>query len=734
MPHTGPLQTATLTQNFDDAVVRVQRGSDAFDQAADLALLLTDEEKLWLLDGDSEFWAGMREMESVGYNTVPLVMGEIRRLGIPGFRFSDGPRGAVIGASTAFPVSMARGATWNLLLEERIGVAIGEEVRAQGGNFFGGVCINLPRHPAWGRAQETYSEDPVLLGEFGAALVRGIRRNTMAVAKHFALNSMENARFAVNVVADDQTLHEVYFPHFRRVVEEGADAIMMAYNSVNGEWAGQNRYLIQDVLRTQWNFSGVTVSDFIFGIRDASASLRAGLDVEQPFRQQRAGRLPADLAAGTASWSDVERAVLRILATQLRFHASLTSEKPPLSVVFSDEHRLLTRQAAAEAMVLLKNDAVDGSPVLPLLAQSLRSVALIGRLAALSNTGDNGSSDVRSPLVTTPLDGLRAALPDVAVRFEAGIDLTAVAEAAADADVAIVIAGYTAEDEGEYLGGESLDDPMLLALFPPSPSTQPGQAPHDAPHEYSANVMGHAPGGDRHSLRLRPADVEMITATVAANPRTIVVVVTAGAVIMEEWKRNVPTILIAWYSGSEGGAALADVLLGVVDAAGRLPYSIPTDESHLPHFDRNASEVVYDRWHGQRLLDRNGLAAAFPLGYGLSYTSFALGSLNLSPVQDESFTAAVTVTNTGLRPGRHVVQLYGRAIGASDFAVRVLLGFAPVWLQAGESTSVVVTGSTRPLQRWTPSGFVVAATTAVIEAAAYSGDPNALLERLVLSS
>nr|WP_254071182.1 MULTISPECIES: glycoside hydrolase family 3 N-terminal domain-containing protein [unclassified Rathayibacter] len=207
-------------------------------------------------------------------------MGEVARLGIPGLRFSDGPRGVVMGESTAFPVSMARGATWNLALEEEVGRAIGAEMRAQGGNFFGGVCINLPRHPAWGRSQETYGEDPVLLGEFGAALVRGVQRHGMAVAKHYALNSMENARFTVDVTADDAALHEVYLPHFKRVVEEGVAGIMTSYNSVNGEWAGQNEALLEGVLREQWGFEGITLSDFIFGLRDPAMSLRAGLDVE----------------------------------------------------------------------------------------------------------------------------------------------------------------------------------------------------------------------------------------------------------------------------------------------------------------------------------------------------------------------------------------------------------------------------------------------------------------------
>ncbi len=251
------------TNAFAAAVAAVRAGRTPDEAADDLLRELTPDERLALLDGDLPFWEGMADMLGNGYNRTPIPMGRIDRLGVPGLLFSDGPRGVVMGQSTAFPVSMARGATWDVDLEERVGTAIGRELRAQGANLFGGVCINLPRNPAWGRAQETYGEDPLLLGEFGAALTRGVQVNAMAVAKHYALNSMENARFSVDVTADDATLHEVYLAHFRRVVEEGVAGIMTSYNSVNGEWAGQNEQLMEGILRGEWGFTGVTVSDFI---------------------------------------------------------------------------------------------------------------------------------------------------------------------------------------------------------------------------------------------------------------------------------------------------------------------------------------------------------------------------------------------------------------------------------------------------------------------------------------
>ncbi|MEJ2146809.1 MAG: glycoside hydrolase family 3 N-terminal domain-containing protein [Acidobacteriota bacterium] len=236
-----------MTQRPDPAAFsgtspNTRRSIEEIEAAArDLLARLTLDEKLSMMDGDPPFWSGMAEMFTGGYADHPWIAGSIARLGIPGVRFLDGPRGVVMAGATTFPVSMARGATWDVELEEQVGEVIGREVRALGGNLFAGVCINLLRHPAWGRAQETYGEDPHHLGEMGAALVRGVQRHAMACAKHFALNSMENARFKVNVTISDRALHEVYLAHFKRVVDEGVAAIMSAYNSVNGGCATPER-------------------------------------------------------------------------------------------------------------------------------------------------------------------------------------------------------------------------------------------------------------------------------------------------------------------------------------------------------------------------------------------------------------------------------------------------------------------------------------------------------------
>jgi beta-glucosidase len=672
--------------SFDEAVAAVRAGTASVEAARSLLDQLSDEEKLGLLDGDEPFWPGMPHMMGVGYNLEPIVAGAVERLGIPGIRFADGPRGAVIGHSTAFPVPMARGATWDPDLEERVGQAIGAEIAAQGGNYFGGVCVNLLRHPAWGRAQETYGEEPLLLGTMGRALARGAQRYVMACVKHYAANSMENARFTVDVRVDDRSLHEIYLPHFRMIVESGVASVMSAYNSVNGEWCGQNSVLLTDILRDEWGFTGFVVSDFIWGLRDATASLAAGLDVEMPFAQQRAHAVFAQ--------ADVDRSAFRILATQLRFAASV-EPAPSRDVVLGADHLALSRTVASRSMVLLRNEGV-----LPFDAHSLRRVAVVGRLADVANTGDHGSSDVRAPSVVTPLQGLRAALP--AVEFVTD---------PSQADAAVVVVGYTFEDEGEYVGSFNAD---LARLYPPADDPN---ALDDLARAWDAGPQ--SIGGDRDSLRLHPGDEELIRQTVAVNPRTVVVVL-AGAAVTMPWAGDVPAVLLAWYPGMEGGTALADVLLGTAEPGGRLPFAIPADEADLPAFDKHATSVVYDRWYGQRKLDRDGVAAAFPLGFGLSYTQFTLDEVAVV-VAGDGLTVSATVANRGSRSGGHVVQVYGFREGVE----RVLLGFQRVEVAAASETRVDLAVSLAGLSTWDgPGRWLPPAGDVRIEVGGWAGDPN----------
>jgi beta-glucosidase len=659
----------------------VRAGADAGLEAALLVAAMTTDEKLGCLDGDTEFWDGLIDMASGGYYRHPYPAARVERLGFPGFRFADGPRGIVVGASTCFPVTMARGASFDPALEEAIGEAIGIEARLQGADFFGGVCVNLLRHPGWGRAQETYGEDPFHVGEMGAALTRGVQRHAMACVKHFACNSIENARFQVDVEVTRDVLDDVYLPHFRRIVREGVASVMTAYNSVNGQWCGQSHELLRTILRNEWGFDGIVVSDFVYGVRDPSESLMAGLDVEMPFRQLRALALPFALAEGRITMEDVDAAVLRIVRTVLRFDAALAGDAPDTALLAGPAHRALARRAAAESIVLLRNEPAAGVPVLPLARDALKRIAVLGRLADAANLGDGGSSNVHPPSVVTPLAGLRAALP--------GVEWT---DDAAAADVAIVFAGSTFEDEGEYTAGVSAE---LLALMPPAPD----DAVWGRLAEAAAGGRGMAPGGDRRSLRLRAEDEDLIARTGAVQPRTVVVLLGGSAFVVEAWIDSVAAALHAWYPGMEGGHAIADVLVGAVEPSGRLPFAVPTDEAHLPDFDPDTKRVRYGRWHGQWLLDREGHAPRFPFGFGLSYTK-----IRLAPAHARRGAIDVEVVNDGPRDGATVVFVF-----RPDEGTKRLVAFRKVSVAAGQTVRL-------PIELGQAGPFVVAL---------HAGDPCA---------
>ncbi len=691
---------------FAAAAARVRAGADPQAAAADLLAALTDAERLWLLDGDEPFLRGSLAVARRGYHRHPWVGGAVARLGIPGIRFTDGPRGVTVGSSTCFPVAMARGATWDPDLEERIGRAMAAEARARGANLLGAVCVNLLRHPAWGRAQETYGEDPVLLGAMGAALTRGIRGGgVMACVKHFALNSMEDTRFTVDVTVDEAALHEVYLPHFKDVVDAGADAVMSAYNSVNGRWCGDDPVLLTDILRTEWGFAGFVVSDWVFGLRDPVGSVAAGLDVEMPFRQQRARALPRALRRGRLRRADVDRAGTRLLAAQLRHSAG-----PAPAPVDAAAHLALARRVAARSMVLLRN-----RDLLPVDAVALRRVAVLGPLADRPNLGDGGSSAVRPPSTVSPVHGLRAALPGADVVHEP--DPARAAAAATGADLAVVVVGYTAADEGEAVVGL---DPAAVGLFPWPLGGRLARAVLPWLIRRTARRSGF-PGGDRVSLRLHDADERLIETVAAANPRTVVVLIGGSAIVMGAWRDRVAAVLVAWYPGMAGGHALADVLTGAAEPGGRLPFVVPARPEHLPPFHPTARRVVYDRWWGYRRLDRDGHAPQVPFGFGLGYTTFALADLRVA-VTGGALAAEVTATNTGARPGGTVVQLYGVA-GTH----RQLLGFARVTLAAGATRRVAVTGTPRPLSRRDPATrtWSVPPGRYRVEAARFAGDPDA---------
>ena len=651
MPTTQPDPSASSPVTADKIEEQVQ----------DLLKRMTLAEKVHQMSGDGSFWRdGPRMLRAYNYRPIPA--GESPELGIPGLHFSDGPRGIVMNHATCFPVAMARGASWDIELEERVGDAMGVEARSLGANFFAGVCVNLLRHPAWGRAQETYGEDPHHLGKMGAALVRGVQRHAMACVKHLACNSLENARFKVDVQVDERTLREVYLPHFKRCVDEGAVAVMSAYNKVNGEWCGHHHHLLREILKGEWGFEGFVISDFVYGVRDGKAAALGGLDIEMPFTQHYGKKLISLVRNGEVPEAVIDEAVSRILRQKLHFNQEKQDGIYTERRVASPSHCSLAREVAAKSVVLLKNEPPNGhkTPLLPLDPSKILTLALIGTLIDQANIGDRGSSEVRPPYVVTPLAGLRAIQEEtksMQIRSYPGTDPAQASKTATGADIAIVVVGYTYKDEGEYI-----------------------------------EQLWVRKGGDRDSLNLSREDEALIKAVVATNPNTMVIMMGGSAIITENWRKSVPAILMAWYPGMEGGNALADVLTGRVNPSAKLPCSFPKAASQLPYFDKNAKTIDYGYFHGYRLLERDQNEPAFPFGFGLSYTRFEYRDLKLEKTwitPDSALRASVEITNSGAVAGEEICQLY---IGYIDSAVerprKELKGFQKVNLEAGESARV----------------------------------------------
>ena len=657
--------------DFQQAVKTYQQNpTDAqlFSSAAALCCELQLKEKLHMLSGQRFFARNGVDLITKGqkYNCRPCLSGGVKRLGIPVVAFSDGPRGVVMGNSTCFPVSMARGAAFDAALEYEIGCAMADEVAAQGGNYFAGICINLLRNPRWGRAQETYGEDPFLLSKMGASLTKAVQDNgIIACPKHYAVNSIENIRFDVNVEADEKVLHEVYLPHFKACIDAGAMSIMGAYNLFRGEHCCESRYLLKDVLRNQWGFTGFTISDFLMGVRNAPRALKAGLDIEMPQIMHYA-TLPLDLKLGKVTMTDIDASVQSILRGLIK----ITPKKKAISksVVACKKHTMLARRAAVEGTVLLKNDGV-----LPLVPT--KRIALIGRYANKVNVGDHGSSSVFAPYTVTPYEGLCNIYGKQNVVLCEGTDFSAKQREIAACDAVILCVGSDYKQEGENLANFSKSD----------------------------KTTQKAMGGDRYSLRIPPEEVRLIHAACRAFNRVIVNIIGGSAYIIEEWKDEVNAILHSFYSGMEGGNALALLLAGKENFSGRLPFTMAKDENDYPDFlfpgDKTRT-ITYGRYHGYTLLENEQKQAAFPFGFGLSYTSFQYTDPHANDT-GESVEISLLVQNTGAVDGKTVIQIYAAAPGERE--EKLLKGFKKVFVKAGETVQETVTVQKADLQFYDPA-------------------------------
>jgi beta-glucosidase len=619
------------------------------ERVADLLAQLTLDEKLSLCAGEN-FWQT---------KAIP-------RLGIPRFAMSDGPRGigfhCAFRRGTAFPCGIALAASWDTELAERFGAALGEEARRAGARMVLAPAINICRTPLNGRTFEYFTEDPHLNARLAAGVVRGIQSQRVAAcAKHFAVNNQETDRMRVSAEIGERALREIYLPAFEACVREAdAWAVMAAYNAINGVPACENGRLLNDVLRTEYGFSGFVVSDWFAARRTASAAacIDGGLSLEMPGKgsKLRTANLQRALAEGRIDAARLDRNLAGLLRTMFRTgHLEEPSKAGGARIpVSTPANQLLAREIAAAGIVLLKNER----QLLPLDLGRLRTIALTGPKLRKRNCLPlwGGSSGVWPPHEVTPWQGLRER---VGGRAKIVTD-------PARADVAVLVVG-----------------------------------------------LSHRPGADseirdRKGLALPARQEALIRRTLRANPDTVVVIV-GGSPISMDWADEAAAIVHAWYPGMEGGHALAGVLFGDVNPSGKLPVSFPRRLQDSPAhasprtFPGDGAQVHYDEgvFVGYRHFDTHGVEPLFAFGHGLSYTQFRYDGLRLDSAAisgEQPLAVALDVSNVGSRPGAEVVQLYVRDRQSSVARpAKELKAFRKIHLAPGASGRVEFSLSRRDL-------------------------------------
>lgn len=572
-----------------------------------------------------------------------------------------------MGNSTCMPSAVMRASTFDPDVEYQVGKVIADEAIAQDANLFAGICINLVRNPRWGRGQESYGEDPVVLGEFGKAMTTSVQEEGLiACVKHFALNSMEDLRFYVDVHIDDKSLYEVYLPHFKKCVDAGAECIMGAYNRYEEFHCCESKKLLTDILRKEWGFDGFVMSDFVWGVYDAEHSLRAGLDLEMMFTlKYTPSNIKKCLDKGLINEEHLNERAENIIRSLLRKEPLI--KKRDMSVVGSNQHRDVALMAAEKGMVLLENNGV-----LPLSTDT--KITVCGPFADVVNTGDHGSSRVYDKNVITPYQGLRKLFPNTTLTGctdnpkpkKDPLPVDNSIAIASDAEVAVVCAGFDYKGEGEYFVNTS----------------------------YKLTEKPKDGGGDRLTLRLSQKEVDLIKGLKDSGKKVIVLLFSGGAILCDEWKDYADAVIMYYYGGCEGGTALANLLSGKKNFSGRLPFTVAQKEEDYPEFKYIGQKpyvIDYGYYHGYTLLDKEGKKAAYPFGYGLSYSDITIEDHKITSSEEE-ISVSVEVRNHSDADGAEVIQVYlGSKRNDIDRPVKLLKGFKRVEVKAGEKKEVVIT-------------------------------------------
>lgn len=647
---------------------------------------MTLEEKVGLLHGNSKFYVA-----------------GVERLGIPEWSLSDGPHGvraeinrhdwAYAGwtndSASYFPTGTAFAAAWNPELAYRRGEVLGEEARWRKKDVLLGPGVNIIRSPLCGRNFEYISEDPYMNSVLAVAYIKGLQSRDVACSvKHFAVNNQETNRTTVDVECSERALREIYLPAFKAAVQEGgALTVMAAYNKFRGEFCAENNYLVRKILRNEWGFDGVYVTDW-GAAHSTVPSMEAGLDLEMGTLIDKyedwyyANPLIEAVKSGKIPMSLVDEKVGDVLRVMIKTNVLDPKKRFGPGSMNTKEHQQATYDAAAEAIVLLKNQ----NNLLPLDFSSIKSLAVIGDNATRKHSNGGLSSEIKAVYEVTPLEALRAKWGDkVDIRFAQGYEKLST----------FVEGSNNGQSSGTFSSKTQESDALLKEAVEVARTSDVALLVCGLNHDYDTESF------DRLNMDIPYGQVELIQEVVKANPHTIVVMIAGSPLNMAAVDICSPAIVWAWFNGMEGGNALVDVLSGKVNPSGKMPFTTPVSLDQSPahalgNFPGRDLKVNYeeDILVGYRWFDTKGLPVVYPFGYGLSYTTFNYSNLNTDKKtydQADTIQATFTLTNTGDREGAEVAQLYvSDPVCSVMRPVKELKGFKKVFLKPGESRRITL--------------------------------------------
>lgn len=645
---------------------------------------MTLEEKIGMLHGNSMFTTA-----------------SVKRLGIPELKMADGPLGvreeisrdswAPAGLTndfaTYYPAAGALAATFNEEMAYVFGNSVGQEMRARDKDMLLSPAINIIRTPLGGRTYEYMTEDPFLNKKMAVPLIVGLQENdVMACVKHFAANNQETNRDFVDVQIDERTLREIYLPAFEAAVTEAkAYSVMGAYNKFRGDYLCENNYMLNTVLRDEWGFKGIVVSDWA-AVHSTVKTLKNGLDIEmgtpKPFNEFfLADKLIAAAKKGEISEKEIDIHVKRILRTLFQVKAMGGKERVKGSIA-TEAHYQDAYKIAAEAIVLLKNE----NNALPLKLDGVKSIAVIGNNATKKNALGGFGAGVKTKREITPLEGLKNRLPaSIQVNYAEGY-----------------LERYEEKNKGN-LGNITSNGPVTIDKLDPAKLQEAIEAAKNSDVAIvfaGSNRDYETEASDRRDLKLPFGQEELIKKVHAVNPRTIVVMIAGAPFEIDAISKQTNALVWSWFNGSEGGNALADVILGKVNPSGKLPWTMPKNINDSPAHATNSfpggKTVEYKEGIlvGYRWFDTKNIEPIYPFGYGLSYTTFAIENAkadNTEYANDATITISVNLKNTGKIDGKEVVQLYSsKSDSKIQRAAQELKAFKKVSVKAGSSESITL--------------------------------------------